>query len=134
MTATPTTTAPRPTLDARSTAAAPPALAPGRLPTELPAEPPSRLPLEVLTGLRDELRDALEAAAEQDPDELASHTPGGARLLSLAARARRAVRALGAPAGVPLTDGPGVVVLRDAATTASLLDAAFDPRFTRRLG
>ena len=74
--------------------------------------------------LREELHDALDLVAEQDPDSFDSRTANGRALLSLAARARQAAGALGAPAGTTVAGGPGVVVVREFAAAVRLLDQA----------
>jgi hypothetical protein len=75
--------------------------------------------------LRAQIDDALTAAAEDEAlDRYASGTPAGRRLLSLAAHARQAAGRLGADGGAPLVAGPGVVVLRELAAAAHLLDEA----------
>jgi hypothetical protein len=70
------------------------------------------------------MHDALFAVAEQPADRFSSTTTAGRDLLSLAAMARLAARALGAEAGIPLTAGAGVVVVRDFAAAVRLLDRA----------
>jgi hypothetical protein len=72
------------------------------------------------------LADALDVAADDAADRYSSRTPAGRTLLALAAVARRAAGALGAEPGVSLTDGPGVVVQREVAAAARLLDEAAD--------
>ena len=67
------------------------------------------------------LADALSACEEQDLDLLHGRTPAGTALMSLSVIARRAAAALGADPGVHLTDGPGVVVLRDLVASTRLL-------------
>jgi hypothetical protein len=85
-------------------------------------------PTPTTEALRDVLDDALDVAADDAADEAAdrysSRTPAGRTLLSLAAVARRAAGAVGAEPGVALTDGPGVVVQRELAAAARLLDEA----------
>lgn len=79
------------------------------------------------TSLRTRIDDALAVAAQDDAtDRWASDTPAGRTLLSLAAQARRTAASLGAESGAPLTAGPGVVVLRELAAAAHLLDRAVD--------
>jgi hypothetical protein len=74
--------------------------------------------------LRVLIDDALSVAADDAADRYSSRTSTGRTLLSLAALARRAAGALGVESGAPLTAGPGVVVQREVATAARLLDAA----------
>ncbi|TFV91636.1 hypothetical protein E4P40_05630 [Blastococcus sp. CT_GayMR20] len=84
--------------------------------------------------LRAQIDDALSAAAQDDAVERwSSHTSAGRRLLSLAAQARRAAAALGADGGVPLVAGPGIVVLRELAAAAHLLDEAAAGAGSRQL-
>lgn len=59
------------------------------------------------------LHDALAACEEQDLELLRASTTAGSALVSLSALARGAAGALGAMPGACLTDGPGVVVVRD---------------------
>jgi 16S rRNA C1402 (ribose-2'-O) methylase RsmI len=80
-----------------------------------------------MDDLRARIDVALSAAAQDDAVERwSSDSPAGRRLLSLAAQARRAAAALGADGGVPLVAGPGVVVLRELAAAAHLLDEAVE--------
>ena len=72
------------------------------------------------------LIDALSACEEQDLDLLHGRSRVGSELLSLSAVARRAAAALGADAGVHLTDGPGVVVVRDLVAATRLLARTAD--------
>ena len=74
------------------------------------------------------MHDALFAVAEQPADRFSSTTTAGRDLLSLAAMARLAARALGADAGIPLTAGAGVVVVRDFAAAVRVLDLAIQHR------
>jgi hypothetical protein len=77
---------------------------------------------DVLRVLLDE---ALAGAATDDAaDTYSSSRPEGRALLSLAALARRAAGSLGAEQGVALTSGPGILVQRDLAAAARLLDEA----------
>jgi hypothetical protein len=85
-------------------------------PTALPAT-------DVLRVLLDE---ALSVASDDAADEYSSRTAAGRALLSLAALARRAAGALGADPGVPLASGPGIVVQRELAAAARLLDEAVE--------
>lgn len=79
---------------------------------------------DVLRVLVDE---ALSGAATDDAaDTYSSNRPEGRALLSLAALARRAAGSLGAEPGVALTSGPGIVVQRELAAAARLLDQAAD--------
>jgi hypothetical protein len=75
-------------------------------------------------ALRALLDDALSVAADDDADRYSSRTPLGRTLLSLAGVARSAAAHLGADAGVSLSAAPGVVVQRELAAAARLLDAA----------
>ena len=83
----------------------------------------SRTPsTDVLRVLVDE---ALSAAATDDAaDTYSSNRPEGRALLALAGLARRAAGALGADPGVALSSGPGIVVQRELAAAARLLDEA----------
>ncbi|WP_116449955.1 hypothetical protein [Blastococcus litoris] len=75
--------------------------------------------------LRARIDDALAVAAQDDAtDRWSSDTTAGRTLLSLAASARSAASDLGVDGGAPLTAGPGVVVLRELAAAAHLLDQA----------
>ena len=75
--------------------------------------------------LRHLLDDVLRSVgADDDTDRYSSRTPAGRTLLALATVARRAVAALGTDPGVALTGGPGIVVLRELASAARLLDDA----------
>jgi 16S rRNA C1402 (ribose-2'-O) methylase RsmI len=77
--------------------------------------------------LRARIDDALSAAGQDDAVERwSSHTDAGRELLFLAAQARRAAATLGADSGLPLVAGPGVVVLRELAAAAHLLDEAVE--------
>lgn len=67
------------------------------------------------------LSDALSACEEQDLDLLHGRSHAGASLIRLSALARRAAAALGTDAGVHLTDGSGVVVVRDLVAATRLL-------------
>ena len=66
----------------------------------------------------------LTVGADDTPDRYSSRTPAGRTLLALATVARRAAGALGADPGVALTGGPGIVVQRELAAAARLLDEA----------
>lgn len=68
----------------------------------------------------------LSVGADDDAARYASRTPAGRTLLALATLARRAAGALGADPGVALTGGPGIVVQRELAAAARLLDDAGD--------
>jgi hypothetical protein len=70
--------------------------------------------------------DALSVAADDASDRYSSRTPAGRALLSLAGLARRAAGALGVEPGVALTSGPGIVVQRELAAAARLLDEAVE--------
>jgi hypothetical protein len=74
--------------------------------------------------LRDLMNDALAVVADEDTDSFDSRTPAGRAVLSLAALARQAAGALGADAGTTVASGPGVVVVREFAAAAHLLDSA----------
>jgi hypothetical protein len=94
--------------------------APTSTPIPTPAAPPARDLLSVLG-------DALVLCAECDDAQLAGCTHAGQAVLSLAALARRASAALGVDPGVPLTGGPGVVVVRDLSSATGLLVRAVGP-------
>ena len=66
----------------------------------------------------------LSVGADDLPDRYSSRTPAGRTLLALATVARRAAGALGADPGVALSSGPGIVVQRELASAARLLDEA----------
>ncbi len=90
------------------------------------------------TSRTDDLRalidGALSAAAQDDAvDRWSSDTPAGRRMLSLAGQARRAAAGLGVDGGVPLDAGPGIVVLRELAAAAHLLDEAVAGAAPRQL-
>ena len=70
------------------------------------------------------LHESLSAIEERDPDLLHSWTAPGQALVHLAALARQATAALGAEPGTCLTDGPGVVVVRDLVSATRLLTRA----------
>ena len=78
---------------------------------------------DVLRVLLDE---ALSVASDDAADRYSSRTVAGRALLSLAALARRAAGALGADPGVPLASAPGIVVQRELAAAARLLDEAVE--------
>jgi hypothetical protein len=78
---------------------------------------------DVLRVLLDE---ALSMASDDAADRYSSRTPAGRALLSLAALARKAAGALGAEPGVLLASGPGIVVQRELAAAAHLLDEAVE--------
>lgn len=74
------------------------------------------------------LHDAVAGCAECEPDLLASYAPAGAALVALARLGRTGAGLLGAAGGRPLSDGPGVVVVRDlVAATRVLARAAAAP-------
>ena len=89
-------------------------------PVRTPAAAPAR---DLLTVLGD----ALVLCAECDDAQLASCTHAGRAVLSLAALARRTAAALGVDPGVPLSAGPGVVVVRDLSSATGLLIRAVGP-------
>ncbi len=77
---------------------------------------------DILRVLVDE---ALSGAATDDAaDTFSSRAPAGQALMALAAVARRAAGALGGEPGVALTSGAGIVVQRELAAAARLLDEA----------
>jgi len=80
-------------------------------------------PTDVLRVLLD---DALSESSDDAADTYASRMPAGRALLSLAALARRAAGALGGEPGVPLASGPGIVVQRELAAAARVLDEAVE--------
>jgi len=88
--------------------------------------PPGTTPTPSTDGLRALLDDALSVAADDAFDRYSSRTPAGRALLSLAALARRAAGALGVEPGVALTSGPGIVVQRELAAAARLLNGAVE--------
>jgi hypothetical protein len=61
-------------------------------------------------------------AADDDADRYSSRMPAGRALLSLATLVRRAAFALGAEPGIGLTGAAGIVVQRELAAAARLLD------------
>jgi hypothetical protein len=73
--------------------------------------------------LRALVDDALSVAADDDADRFDGGTRAGHALLSLAGLARRAAGALGADPGITITAAPGVVVVRELAAAARLLDS-----------
>jgi hypothetical protein len=78
-------------------------------------------------GLRLLLDDVLlTVAADDAADRYSSRTSAGRALLAFATLARRAAGALGADPGVALTAGPDIVVQRELASAARLLDEAAD--------
>lgn len=79
---------------------------------------------DVLRLLLDDV--LLTVAADDAADRYSSRTSAGRTLLALATLARRAAGALGADPGVALTGGPGIVVQRELASAARLLDEAAD--------
>jgi hypothetical protein len=66
----------------------------------------------------------LSVGADDAADRYSSRTPAGRTLLALATLARRAAGALGADPGVELDGAAGVVVQREFAAAARLLDEA----------
>lgn len=72
------------------------------------------------------LASALVVVAEEEPETFSTRTPAGTAVTSLSAIARRAAARLGADPGVHLTDGPGVVVVRDLVSATRLLSRALD--------
>jgi hypothetical protein len=90
-----------------------------------PTHPHTDLPAPAVDAdaLLARLRDALDAHAADDADPHGG-TPAGRALLRLATLARATAATLGADPGTPLTDGPGVVVLRDLAAATQLLERA----------
>jgi len=85
-------------------------------------------------ALRARIDDALDTAAQDDAvDRWASDTPAGRTLLALAAQARREAASLGADSGIPLVAGPAIVVLRELAAAAHLLDEAAASGTSRQL-
>ena len=71
------------------------------------------------------LEDVLvSVGADDDADRYSSRTPAGRALVSLTTLARRAAGALCVGPGVALAGGPGVVVQRELAAAARLLDEA----------
>jgi hypothetical protein len=62
--------------------------------------------------------------ADDDGDRYSSRTAAGRALVSLTTLARQAAGALCVGQGIALTGGPGVVVQRELAAAARLLDAA----------
>ncbi|MFL6097337.1 MAG: hypothetical protein ACJ71Y_17945 [Blastococcus sp.] len=83
----------------------------------------SRTPTtDVLRLLLDDV--LLSVRADDDADRYSSRTPAGRALVSLTTLARRAAGALCVGPGVALAGGPGVVVQRELAAAARLLDEA----------
>ena len=83
----------------------------------------SRTPTtDVLRLLLDDVLVAV--GADDDADRYSSRTPAGRALVSLTTLARRAAGALCVGPGVALAGGPGVVVQRELAAAARLLDEA----------
>lgn len=70
------------------------------------------------------VHEAVSACAEYDPDLLGFQSVAGRALVALAELARTAAAILGAPFGTSLSDGPGVVVLRDAVAAIRTLQVA----------
>jgi hypothetical protein len=64
----------------------------------------------------------LTVAGDDDADRYSSRTPAGRALVSLTTLARRAAGALGAEPGIALTGAAGIVVQRELAAAARLLD------------
>jgi hypothetical protein len=83
-------------------------------PVHSPAPAPTRDLVAVLS-------EALVLCAECDDTRLDGCTHAGQAVLSLAALARRTAAALGVDPGVPLSGGPGVVVVRDLSSATGLL-------------
>jgi hypothetical protein len=83
-------------------------------PVRTPAPAPCRNLLAVLG-------DALVLCAEHEDADPHGGTRAGQAVLALAALARRASAALGIDPGVPLSGGPGVVVVRDRSSATGLL-------------
>lgn len=79
------------------------------------------------------LQDTVSACAEESPDRLHSRLPAGSALIALSELAREATADLGGRPGTSLTDGPGIVVVRDlvAATRALGSAVAAAPPATR---
>jgi hypothetical protein len=77
---------------------------------------------DVLRLLLDDV--LVSVCADDDADRYSSRTPAGRALVSLTTLARRAAGALCVGPGVALTEGPGVVVQRELAAAARLLDEA----------
>jgi hypothetical protein len=83
----------------------------------------SRTPAtDVLRLLLDDV--LVSVRADDDADRYSSRTPAGRALVSLTTLARRAAGALCVGPGVALAGGPGVVVQRELAAAARLLDEA----------
>ena len=77
---------------------------------------------DVLRLLLDDV--LVSVGADDDADRYSSRTPAGRALVSLTTLARRAAGALCVGPGVALAGGPGVVVQRELAAAARLLDEA----------
>lgn len=98
-----------------------------------PAPRPTPVPAQT-EGARDTrgstllavLRDVVAAGAELDPDTLHSTLPAGRAVLTLAAAARAHAARRGADAGTCLTDGPGIVVMRELVQVLALLERTVD--------
>jgi len=70
------------------------------------------------------LQDTVSACAQEDPDRLHSWLPAGSAMVALSRLAREATADLGSRPGTTLTDGPGVVVVRDLVSATQVLGSA----------
>lgn len=73
------------------------------------------------------LRGVVTASADLDPDLLHSTGPAGRAVLTIAAAGRRHAAELGVDAGTPLSQAPGIVVMREAVQVLTLLERTTDP-------
>jgi hypothetical protein len=90
--------------------------------TMLPTSTTRTSATDALRRLLDDV--LLSVGADDAADRYSGRTPAGRALLGLATVARRAAGALGADPGVALSGGPGIVVQRELASAARLLDEA----------
>ena len=70
------------------------------------------------------LQDTVSHCADLDPDRLHSRFPPGRALVALSRLAREATAELGGRPGTCLTDGPGIVVVRDLVVAVRSLGRA----------
>lgn len=72
------------------------------------------------------LREVVASSAGLDPDALHSTLPAGRAVLTLTAAARAHAASRGVDPGTSLTDGPGIVVMRDLVAVLGLLERTVD--------